>query len=122
MSKIIETSLIGETIKQLRLSRHWTQEDLADRTFYSVRNIRRIENEGTRSIDVVNTFAELFGVSALDILNGVSFLEIINYQSCQSLLLIISINFFATSSTFVFSEIVIAFIVVFLVGVNLYLS
>lgn len=73
MSKIIETSLIGETIKQLRLSRHWTQEDLADRTFYSVRNIRRIENEGTRSIDVVNTFAELFGVSALDILNGVSF-------------------------------------------------
>ena len=73
MSKIIETSLIGETIKQLRLSRHWTQEDLADRTFYSVRNIRRIENEGTKSIDVVNTFAELFGVSALDILNGVSF-------------------------------------------------
>ena len=75
MSKIIETSLIGETIKQLRLSRHWTQEDLADRTFYSVRNIRRIENEGTKSIDVVNTFAELFGVSALDILNGVSFLR-----------------------------------------------
>ncbi len=73
MSKIIETSLIGESIKQLRLSRHWTQEDLADRTFYSVRNIRRIENEGTRSIDVVNTFAELFGVSAMDILNGVSF-------------------------------------------------
>ena len=70
MSKIIETSLIGETIKQLRLSRHWTQEDLADRTFYSVRNIRRIENEGTRSIDVVNTFAELFGVSAIDILSG----------------------------------------------------
>jgi len=77
MSKIIETSLIGETIKQLRLSRHWTQEDLADRTFYSVRNIRRIENEGTKSIDVVNTFAELFEVSALDILNGVSFFLII---------------------------------------------
>ena len=77
MSKIIETSLIGEAIKQLRLSRHWTQEDLADRTFYSVRNIRRIENEGTKSIDVVNTFAELFEVSALDILNGVSFFLII---------------------------------------------
>ena len=75
MSKIIETSLIGETIKQLRLSRHWTQEDLADRTFYSVRNIRRIENEGTKSIDVVNTFAELFEVSAIDILNGVSFFK-----------------------------------------------
>ena len=78
MSKIIETSLIGETIKRLRLSRHWTQEDLADRTFYSVRNIRRIENEGTKSIDVVNTFAELFEVSALDILNGVSFCNILS--------------------------------------------
>ena len=70
MSKMIETSLIGKTIKQLRLSRHWTQEDVADLTYYSVRNIRRIENEGTGSIDVVNTFAELFEVSAIDILNG----------------------------------------------------
>jgi len=88
MSKIIETSLIGETIKQLRLSRHWTQEDLADRTFYSVRNIRRIENEGTKSIDVVNTFAELFGVSALDILNGVSFfLSFTNKKASETFIL-----------------------------------
>ena len=70
MSKTIETRLIGQTIKHLRLSRNWTQEYLADRSFYSVRNIRRIENDGTTSIDVVNTFAELFGVSAMDILNG----------------------------------------------------
>ena len=70
MSKTIEARLIGQTIKQLRLSRNWTQEYLADHSFYSVRNIRRIENEGTGSIDVVNTFAELFGVSAIDILNG----------------------------------------------------
>ena len=73
MSALIEASLIGQSIKQLRLSRNWTQEYLADHSFYSVRNIRRIENEGTKSIDVVNTFAELFGVSAMDILNGVSF-------------------------------------------------
>lgn len=73
MSTLIEASLIGQSIKQLRLSRNWTQEYLADHSFYSVRNIRRIENEGTKSIDVVNTFAELFGVSAMDILNGVSF-------------------------------------------------
>ena len=70
MSTLIEASLIGQSIKQLRLSRNWTQEYLADHSFYSVRNIRRIENEGTKSIDVVNTFAELFGVSALDILDG----------------------------------------------------
>ena len=73
MSKLIEPSLIGLTIKQLRLSRHWTQDYLADIVGYSVRNLRRIENDGTGSIDVVNTFAELFGVSAIDILNGVSF-------------------------------------------------
>jgi transcriptional regulator with XRE-family HTH domain len=73
MSKLIEPSLIGQTIKQLRLSRHWTQDYLADIVGYSVRNLRRIENDGTGRIDVVNTFAELFGVSAIDILNGVSF-------------------------------------------------
>ena len=77
MSKTIETRLIGQTIKHLRLSRNWTQEYLADRSFYSVRNIRRIENDGTTSIDVVNTFAELFGVSAMDILNGDVFLFIV---------------------------------------------
>ena len=76
MSTQIDTSLIGKTIKQLRLSRNWTQEDLADRAFYSVRNIRRIENEGTGSIDIVNTFAGIFEVSAMDILNGCSFLTV----------------------------------------------
>ena len=78
MSKQIETRLIGQTIKQLRLSRNWTQEYLADRSFYSVRNIRRIENYGTERIDIVNTFAELFGVSAIDILNGDVFLRYSN--------------------------------------------
>ena len=73
MSKLIEPSLIGQTIKQLRLSRNWTQDYLADIVGYSVRNLRRIENNGTGSIDVVNTFAGIFNVSALDILNGVSF-------------------------------------------------
>ena len=70
MSKKIETRLIGHTIKQLRLSRNWTQSYLAEEIGYSERNLRRIETYGTGSIDVVNTFAELFGVSAIDILNG----------------------------------------------------
>ena len=74
MSKRIETRLIGQTIKQLRLSRNWTQSYLADAIGYSVRNIRRIENDGTTSIDVVNTFAELFGVSSIDILTGMFFI------------------------------------------------
>ena len=73
MSKRIDTVLIGQSIKTLRQSRSWTQEYLADTVGYSVRNLRRIENDGTGSIDVVNTFADAFGVSAIDILNGVSF-------------------------------------------------
>ena len=82
----IDSRLIGQTIKHLRLSRNWTQEYLADIVGYSVRNLRRIENDGTGSIDVVNTFAGIFEVSALDILNGDVFClmkqinVIINYQ------------------------------------------
>ena len=74
MSNIIDSRLIGKTIKSLRLRRNWTQEYLADTIGYSVRNLRRIENDGTGSIDVVNTFADIFGVSAIDILNGDVFL------------------------------------------------
>ena len=70
MSKIINSRLIGQTIKALRLSKHWTQDYLADIVGYSVRNLRRIENDGTGSIDVVNTFADVFEVSAIDILSG----------------------------------------------------
>ena len=70
MSKLIDSHLIGKSIKNLRLSRNLTQEGLADIIGYSVRNIRRIENNGTGSIDIVNTFADIFGVSAIDILNG----------------------------------------------------
>lgn len=69
MSKTINARLIGRTIKQLRLSKHWTQDYLAESIGYSVRNLRRIENEGTSSIDVVNLFAEIFNVSAIDILS-----------------------------------------------------
>ena len=77
MSELIDSRLIGQSIKHLRLSRNWTQDYLADVVGYSVRNLRRIENDGTGSIDVVNTFADIFQVSALDILNGVSFLFLV---------------------------------------------
>ena len=73
MSKLIDSRLIGLSIKHLRLSRNWTQDYLADIVGYSVRNLRRIENDGTGSIDVVNTFADIFQVSALDILQGCFF-------------------------------------------------
>lgn len=70
MRKLVNSRLVGQTIKHLRVSRNLTQDQLADIVGYSVRNLRRIENDGTVSIDVVNTFAATFEVSALDILNG----------------------------------------------------
>ena len=70
MSYKLDSRVIGQTIKSLRLSRNWTQDHLADVVGYSVRNLRRIENDGTSSIDIVNTFAEVFNVSAIDILSG----------------------------------------------------
>ena len=70
MGTLIDSRLIGQSIKHLRLSKNWTQDYLADTVGYSVRNLRRIENDGTASIDVVNTFADIFEVSALDILSG----------------------------------------------------
>lgn len=70
MRKLINSQMIGKTIKTLRESKHMTQSEVADLVFYSERNIRRIETKGTNNLDVVNRFAELFDVSALDILNG----------------------------------------------------
>ena len=70
MSKLIDSRLVGQTIKALRLRHHITQGELADVIGYSVRNLRRIENEGVTSIDVINTFAGYFNVSAIDILTG----------------------------------------------------
>ena len=89
MSNKIDLHLIGQSIKALRLSRRWTQDQMADIVGYSVRNLRRIENDGTDSIDIVNMFADIFQVSALDILNG-CFLFIQNKTSCYARLLAFS--------------------------------
>lgn len=70
MSNLIDSRLIGKSIKALRLAAHLTQDVLADDIGYSTRNLRRIETDGTTSIDVINTFADYFNVSAIDILNG----------------------------------------------------
>ena len=74
MSAKIDSRLIGQTIKALRRQRGLTQDELADIVGYTVRNLRRIENNGTNSIDLVNAFADIFNVSAIDILDGDVFL------------------------------------------------
>lgn len=70
MSKLIDSRVVGDSIRALRLTNHLTQSDLAENIGYSTRNIRRIEANGTTNTDVINIFAEYFNVSALDILNG----------------------------------------------------
>ena len=93
MSKLIDSRLIGKSIKHLRLSRNWTQEYLADSAGYSIRNLRRIENDGTSSIDVVNLFAGLFEVSALDILNGDVFYFIFSKKKTPKWVLVTLLTF-----------------------------
>ena len=73
MSTHVDVRLVGQTIKQLRLNNHWTQWQLADAVGYSVRNLRRIESGETISIDTINAVADVFKVSAIDILNGCLF-------------------------------------------------
>ncbi|MCF0117728.1 MAG: helix-turn-helix transcriptional regulator [Bacilli bacterium] len=68
--KQIDTRQVGQAIKSLRVKNNLTQEQLADTIGYSVRTLRRIETDGTNSIETINTFAETFDVSAMDILNG----------------------------------------------------
>ena len=80
MSKTIDSRLIGRSIKHLRQARNWTQEKLADVVGYDVRTIRRIETNGTERIDVVNTFAGIFEISAIDILNGDVFYFVHKYK------------------------------------------
>lgn len=66
----LDARIIGQSIKALRMREHLTQIELADAVGYSVRSLRRIERDGTDSLEVVNIFAEAFKVSAIDILNG----------------------------------------------------
>lgn len=70
MDRLIDTRKVGGTIKNLRERMNWTQLELAEASGYSIRNLRRIENLGTSSLDVINSFARIFKVSAIDILNG----------------------------------------------------
>ena len=75
--KQIDIVLIGKSIKVLRKVNHLTQEELAKKSGYSVRSLRRTENYGITSIDTVNTFTLIFKVKAIDILNGCFILKIL---------------------------------------------
>ncbi|AHG19135.1 DNA-binding protein [Chania multitudinisentens RB-25] len=57
-------------IKQLRLSRAWSQEQLAELTSLSVRTIQRIENGEQASLETLSAIAAVFNISVTDISGG----------------------------------------------------
>ncbi len=68
MNELVRTETIARNIKRLRLRRHLSQVALGEMLGYSTRQIRRLETEGTVSLEVINRLATAFGVSAADIL------------------------------------------------------
>lgn len=54
--------LEGKIIKQLRLSRGWTQQSLGDRLGVCRDTVRRIENQGTQSGVQLREIARIFEV------------------------------------------------------------
>lgn len=68
MNELITTQTIAHNIRRLRAERRLSQAELGDILGYSVRQIRRLETDGTCSLEVVNRIASAFEVSTLSIL------------------------------------------------------
>ena len=68
MDKKFDSERIGRGIKALRTKLALTQQEMAWEVGYSERQMRRLETEGTLNLAVLNTLADRFNVSALDIL------------------------------------------------------
>lgn len=55
-------------IKTLRLSRAWSQEQLAELSSLSVRTVQRIENGERASLDTLGAIAAAFGVNVTELM------------------------------------------------------
>lgn len=64
----IDAKIIASNIKALRDKLDLSQEEMAWKLGYSDRQLRRIERDGTNSINVINYIAETFNVPAISIL------------------------------------------------------
>jgi transcriptional regulator with XRE-family HTH domain len=53
-------------IKQVRLERHWSQEQLAEMTGLSVRTIQRIENENKAGLESIKALSAVFEMNILE--------------------------------------------------------
>ena len=64
MRKLIDSRLVGKSIKSLRLSNHLTQNDLAKKLNYSDNTISRWEHaEITPSIETLQLISEIYSIN-----------------------------------------------------------
>lgn len=61
----------GNQIKQLRIARGWTQQQLADIANLSLRTIQRVENQGIASNESVSSLAAVMELSREQILSPI---------------------------------------------------
>jgi transcriptional regulator with XRE-family HTH domain len=67
--RLLTPSELAAAIKMLRLSRGWSQEQLAEISGLSVRTIQRIEQNMPSSFDTRRAIAKAFGCEDIDFLN-----------------------------------------------------
>jgi transcriptional regulator with XRE-family HTH domain len=60
----------GEFVRDFRVERAWSQEQLAKLCGLSVRTVARAEGGGRPSLDSVKALAAAFGVSPASLMNG----------------------------------------------------
>lgn len=69
----LDYNIIGERLKQARLNKNLTQEDLAEKLDVSVAFLSRIERGSSKiSLKRLNQICIILGVTEGDILNGAS--------------------------------------------------
>lgn len=66
----LEQKDIARFLKELRVTKGLTQQQLADLLFCDIRQIRRYETNGTERLSVINLYASVFNISALGILTA----------------------------------------------------
>ena len=60
---------LARVLKNIRLVRGLTQEDMATALYCDVRQVRRYESVGTDKISIVGLYAEVFNLDLISILS-----------------------------------------------------
>ncbi len=61
---------LGETLKTLRLKNGWSQAEVGKKLFVTSQTVSKWEAGGVSSLEVLGKLAELFGMTPMELLNG----------------------------------------------------